>query len=294
MEEVLYLNHRDKKSHHAVRKIDMLSDLLLKQRRPVLFVGEGNFSFTVAFAALRECEATPTSLVQHRPSMSGGHKVWEGIVSSRYEPVGPATEHQYVGGSRVHCKPAPVLSEVQLLCVAESASYCGHHKRCKGQDQSSQTDLCFQRIKLLADLPAVPDSLSWQYRVDARHIPPDLVGRSAVVWFQCPCSPEPGGTAALVLDYLLNTARHMATGGYVCVGISRHPDYVGRYGLQDILQGGVVGAWYRLVGADVVLVRRVLECGYRHEGESDVHHYLLDCHVTLVFQRKECEQSSHE
>lgn len=57
-----------------VPRIDVLTDLLIRERKSVLFVGEGNFSFTVAFAALRESERRCSSHNQN-PS------TWDGIVA---------------------------------------------------------------------------------------------------------------------------------------------------------------------------------------------------------------------
>ena len=105
---------------------DTLTDLLISQRKRVLFIGEGNFTFTVAFAALREYhqgEITWEELarpVLKRRGLTGkelAERVWGGITSTRYEPVGPPSQHQFVGEEYVQCKPAPVLSEVKLKCV---------------------------------------------------------------------------------------------------------------------------------------------------------------------------------
>lgn len=288
--EMIYLNHRDKKCHHAVERIDLLSDLLLKERKSVLLVGEGNFTFTVAFAALRQFEDT-RERNQHRPTephSGSGHRVWEGIVSTRYEPAGSESEHQFVGNDSVRCKPAPVLSEVKLVCITESISYFHHCRRYQPNNELSlpaDQNHLLERIRCITDLPCVPSSYSWQYRIDARHLPADLVRQCEVVWFQCPCSPVKAETGTLVLDFLVSTARHVAGGSHVCVGITKHPDYVGQYGLEGILQGGEVGEWFTPVGADKGLIRKLLEFGYRHEGDSDIHHYILDSHVTLVFRR---------
>lgn len=288
--EMIYLSHRDKKCHHAVKRTLLLSDLLLKERRCVLFVGEGNFTFTVAFTALRQFEDTRDH-GQRRLSVAqdvSGHRVWEGIVSSRYEPVGSKCEHQFVGSERVQCKPAPVLSEVKLVCINESVKYFNFTRRYRASDETSLSmdqSKCFERITSITDLPTFPDTFSWQYRIDARHLPSDLLRECGVVWFQCPWSRAEGGAGDLIVDFLVNSAKYVAGGSYVCVGIIKHPDYVGGYGLEGILQGGVVREWYTLVGADDELVQRVLEYGYKQESDSDIHHYLLDSHLTLVFQR---------
>ena len=88
-----------------------LYDLLIKERSSVLFVGEGNFTFTVAFAALRQYECmsekkfTAKELSEH---------VWVGITSTCYEPVGPARDSQFVGQDPVQCKPEPNMDSVKF------------------------------------------------------------------------------------------------------------------------------------------------------------------------------------
>ena len=60
----------------SVPKIMCLHDILIKGRANVLFVGEGNFTFTVAFAALREGARDPGNCIN--PG------VWDGITSTCY------------------------------------------------------------------------------------------------------------------------------------------------------------------------------------------------------------------
>lgn len=295
-EGIIYLNHRDKKCQHAVKRVGLLTDLLIKQRRSVLFVGEGNFTFTVAFAALRELEATPHHHAQPRSEGGSGLQAWEGIVSSRYEPVGGVSEQQYVGRERVRCKPAAILCEVQLNCIRETYRYHQYLTRHTPKDHPSLLPdhaHCLRRIGAIADLPVVPDMWEWLYGIDARHLPPDLTSGCGVVWFQGVWGEEVDeDTPSLLRYFLLNSAPQLAPGTYVCAGISKHPDYVGHYSLEDLLEGqgegGVAPAlreWYSLVGGDDLLVKRLLEFGYRHQGYYDIHHYIRDSHVTLVFQR---------
>ena len=68
----------------AVPRVNILTDVLITKKKSVLFVGEGDFSFTVAFTALRESE---------RPSIS-----WNDIVAT--------------------CEDGPILrySEVLAIC----------------------------------------------------------------------------------------------------------------------------------------------------------------------------------
>ena len=70
----------------------------------MLFVGEGDFSFTVAFAALRKSGRSSSSI----PDLNPG--TWDGIVATRFE-------------SDTHTKPPSVFSEVVDSCKKSSEEY---------------------------------------------------------------------------------------------------------------------------------------------------------------------------
>ena len=78
------------------------------------------------------------------------------------------------------------------------------------------------KIKVLADLPAVPESsgCGWLYGIDARSIHPRLLTPGQVVWLQCPWTPQEENTLSKVIsDYLVNLVPYIGTGDYVCLGI---------------------------------------------------------------------------
>lgn len=186
-----------------VIKNNVLWDLLIKQRCPVLFVGEGNFSFTVAFAALREHESP-------RKSRSSSCGTWNGIIATRYEPVGESGKEK-VGSKFVNCKPAPILSDVKTLCISEI-------KKNRSKLQRSDMDSNILKINALLD-----DSWMVRYGVDACDIPQDLLPvippqpvppalsspssplhpPPEVIWFQCPWNDK-GSVGKLIEGFLLN------------------------------------------------------------------------------------------
>lgn len=86
-------------------------------------MGEGDFTFTLAFAVLRE-QVLKDVLRERYASFeelfatldlgSSEPRVWRGIISTRYEPepeFGPKP------------KPVPYFEEVQLKCIESAASY---------------------------------------------------------------------------------------------------------------------------------------------------------------------------
>ena len=237
------------------RNTNLLPRVLFKDRAKVLFVGEGDFTFTVAFAAYRE---------QHYGS-SPSLGAWEGITSTRYNPVGPEDKFQCVGNTPVQCKPAPTLS---------ADSY------------------------LINYLPSVPAG-TWLCGIDATALPTILTQSQQVIWFQCPWVARNNSnysTAELVSDFLLNMAAQIQPGVHVCVGIANYCRYVTCYGLDKILGPNLeslpnstpVLEQYEFAGADDQLVSKLLEFEYMHQSVGrDIHKLISRSHVTLIFTKKE-------
>ena len=263
---------------------NLLTDLLIKDRAKVLFVGEGNFTFTVAFAAYRKSHAfsiTP-SLGALLPAGA-----WEGITSTCYEPAGPVGEVQYVRETLVQCEPPPpTLSEVELQYSVSEIFAKMSINECSSLSNSMK-------------FPSVPAG-TWQYGIDATALPTTLTQDKQVIWFQCPWVSRNTGdysTAALVSDFLLNMAAQIQPGVHVCVGIANHKQYVKRYKLYELLGPNLkslpnstpVLKQYEFAGADDQLVRKLLEFGYEHQSVNgtDIHKYIYDSHITLIFTKKE-------
>ncbi len=246
-----------------VPRIDLLTELLIKNRTSVLFVGEGDFSFTVAFAVLREHEESDSSVSSDSSdsidssdgSVSTDHNpgTWDGIIAT-------TLDHKI-----------PTFSDVVDICKTR----------------------CYY-----SDLLAIeaPPKEAWRSGINGCWIPKPLM-KAEVIWFQCPWiswDEGPTATGDLIERFLLNTSPNMGAGAYVCVGITTLRDYVERYGLGRILgdkhNGGNsitrVTEVYDFKGADNTLIKRVLDFGYHHEGIKDIHDYIRHYHTTLVFRKK--------
>ena len=214
-----------------INRIDRLYDLLIRQRQPVLFVGEGDFSFTVAFAALREhkrrrssgedCFATRHTVQPPPLPPLPTFQVWERIKSTRYEPKKCMVRYR----SPVPKPPADV-QKVKLACISNVIRYSLATGRitCKHFAIVVESILSLKRMC----------NFKIRYGVDARRIPPSLIPPAGgVVWFQCPWLGR--DTGELIREFLLSTAHHLDGGSYVCVGITKHKSYSKRYELEDIL-----------------------------------------------------------
>ena len=267
-----------------VPKANILTSLLIRDRAKVLFVGEGDFTFTLAFAAYRKSYVAFVSIPSLGALLPAGP--WEGITSTRYEPAGPEGEVQYVGETCVQCNPAPILSEVKLNCIA-SVDITRMFKDYR---------LNLSMVSMKFDLPSVPAG-TWLCGIDATALPTTLTQNQQIIWFQCPWVARNNSnysTAELVSDFLLNMAAQIQPGVHVCVGIANHPNYVGCYGLDKILGPNLkslpnstpVLEQYEFAGADDQLVGDLLECGYTHQAVKDIHRYIYGNHITLMFKKK--------
>ena len=275
-------------------RIDLLTDLLIAERKNILIVGEVNFTLTVAFASLRKYQykkPVTEQLRQFQIERVSEHD-WEGITSSRYEPAGDELKMENVGSERVYCKPPPMLSQVKVLCIGESIKYYLHHAPDLWVPTPNPSVL--QSIVHLQD---VPSSCAWQFKVDALTIPSHLLPRGIVIWFQCPYKKQADDVKKFLKDFLLKNAREVKPDSYVCIGITRKLPFVKNYSLDSLLGEHLkaqdcstrVLKYYRFLGADDVLIKKLLSFGYRHECSKegkDIHEEIIGHHLTLVFKRK--------
>ncbi len=247
-------------SMKPVQSIDLLTGLLIRDRKSVLFVGEGDFTFTVAFATLRESEK----------SSNNNPGIWDGIISTRYESISDSY-------------PEPNFHSVLTACKSEFTS-----------NYYVWDDV---DIRHVFDRMTPPGQHQlWQYGVNALQIPSLSALNPDVVWFQCPWLPGSDSIYPLIHPFLVNTSDQIQPGKYVCIGITKHEKYVERYELQKILGNWSYGRFnstdildnYEFCGADQKLVKNVLLFGYHHQGstEKDIHDFIKYYHVTLVFRKK--------
>jgi hypothetical protein len=253
-----------------VPRCNILVNKLIKERSSVLFVGEGDFSFTVAFAALREFE---------QPQMD--KSMFDSITSTCCY----AKEIKKVQLDRVvrrcisECKcllgiPSnePASDIDQITEQIEVLQLSGSEKRFKLQDK-----MVTLTKKLEKDL-----SLELHYSIDGRSIPDCLLSNVEVIWFQCPW--RLGGPHQLIIEFFEGLAEKISEGVLVCIGITTHHKYFRRYDLQTILS--TTKQSYEFLGADKELVDLILKLGYHHEGWDDIHDYIKEYHKTLIFKKR--------
>ena len=245
-----YINYASGRNA-KVEVVDKLTRLLIDEKQDVVLVGEGNFTFSVAIATLR--------------------RSWDGITSTRYDPVDPEM-----------C-PEPQVDKIKLNSVA-SCIFNGLILRIEPSTilRSIHDVLCLQP----------PPDGTWLFGIDATNIPDDLNVQGKVVWFQCPWVPKNrqlGSTTSLLIEkFLEHMASKQSPNDYVLLGVANRSSYVKNYRLHKLLGDHLLGPVgdYNFLGADIALIRKILQYGYRHQGVKDIHKTTINDHVTLVFQRK--------
>ena len=237
----------------------LLQDLLIGEKKAAtVFVGEKNFTFTVAIATLR--------------------KSWEGIISTRFENVS-----DYF--------PEPQFGDVKLQCISNCIS---NSKAFSDENTDGATLKIIQQILNLQPPPAEV----WHCGIDATSIPPNITVKGKVVWFQCPWVPNAHKDQRLfklIHDFLSHVSGKQSQGDYVLIGIANLFPYSQNYRLQDLL-GVTEGRFghqccgYKLLGVDDTLIKEILQFGYKHETVHgtgcDIHKEIISHHITLVFQKE--------
>ena len=251
---VPYYDDDGKQCHAKVPRVpvSLLRDLLIPESsegKPVVFFGEGNFTFSVAFASMRGS--------------------WRGIISTRFEA---ASEE----------RPKPKFDYVNLLAIDN----CIHNGE-KFEDDAAEILGKVKKVLSLRMSMHGYSIDTWQFKIDATKIPANLHVNGRVVWFQCPWTYKHGKEIYhLISNFLTHMSEKQSPGDFVLIGICVKREYVEFYHLQDLLGENLAqkqACGYEFCGVDSDMIQQILRYGYRHQGIADIHDIILKDHVTLVF-----------
>jgi hypothetical protein len=252
MAESIDINYADRKSAPVQRPSPV--EALLKNG-DVLLVGEGNFTFTVALAAIR-----------------GGS--WDGIVSTRYE-------------AETDDNPKPQFDKVKKQCI----KFCRRNGQSLGIDDDIQRYIdAVERVEpppmaenwlFGIDATNTPDNMTVEGVVVMFQCP----------WLP---SGNPNKTpATLITSFLKHISTRQNKNDFVLIGITKQFPYVKNYNLEVLL--GVKlsrktdsSGMYDFLGADDTFVKEILKHGYHHQSchdGTDIHENIISDHVTLIFRR---------
>ena len=248
----------------------IVKNLIVERRLSVLLVGEGNFSFALALAAVRGSwdGITATCLTdpfQHQPAAT--------YIPEFNDPL--AAHASYWTSLKLlsvgHC-----ITNSIILDDGETLVGLGSILR-------SISNI----LKV-----EIPPQHSIKGGVDCRFLPDDLMPHG-IVWFQCPWTPQNRED----LGELLATFLMKSKSEYVLIGIANKFPYTLSYKLEylfqkDLTQHGNVPIEcgdYTYLGADDNFIETILKHGYKHEGchpNRDIHTTIIKDHITLIFQRR--------
>ena len=240
--------------------VDILENLLIECMSEIVLFGEGDFTFSVAIAALRG-------------------QSWDGIISTSYE----ARDTE------------PEFNLVKLKCVQNCAYINGEEFMRSGE---IEPETILGNIQAVLNLRQPPEG-AWQFRIDATNIPNELTIRKKVVWFQCPWLPGTGNEERndierrfkLLRKFLQQMCCRQSQNDYVLIGIANTDPYIQGYGLHKLLGDRLSSAdcyGYNFLGADTTLIKKILQFGYKHQSvvpHRKIHKKILHHHATLVFKK---------
>ena len=267
---VVSINHADY-SWAEMKVVNLLEDLLVNERKPIVIFREGNFTFSIALAALRGSS-------------------WDGIVSTvKHEsPV----QNWWVNSKKLSIK----------YCVLNASDY--EKPDSKKRTASNILDVfdlpsppAGALMYAIADADGPGGPLSAEDRIfrDSTTLPRDRSVKNKVVWYQCPwIQGHPGCEIYdLILKFLKCVGKKQSENDYVLIGIVNQFPYVKEYELYKLQlfgenPSGPVQA-YEFLGADNTLIEKIIRFGYKHEtvnNDHDIHEKILFDHLTLVFKHK--------
>lgn len=251
-EEFVELNY-DSGCTSKVERVDPeeFGWVLIGNRSAILFVGEGNFTFTLAFAAYRE-NSNPQE----------GQGVWEDIVSTHFEE-----------------QARPILSKLKSDCITNITNY---GRKTKLDDKYPR-----RAIEAINDLPEIHFDIDAR-DIPQRLIPKyhgviwfqcpwngqETTGK-LVEDFLVSTSKQ------LICGYVCVGI----TKQFPYITSYKLENILGA-SLKALDNSTEVLKCYKFLGVDDEYIKDILRFGYRHQGKRDIHDQIIDDHVTLVFQKK--------
>ena len=297
-QQVVWINYADCKWAN-VKVVNILEDLLVNSdsRRHIVIVGEGNFTFSIALAALRgsswdgiistarchldNLDSCPDPLLED----VSGHESGRGYPSQRTCLCG-----RFIEWSLDSIKLISIKYCMSNVLQSEAAQTLTDSGQLLADSKLKTRKL--SNIETIIGLPSPPNG-ALMFGIDATNLPPYLSVKNKVVWFQCPWIPlYDRRTKSAIYDLILRFLQHMgdeqSENDYVLIGIVKLFPYVKEYLLGKMLGEDPVIA-YDFLGADNTLIKKIIRFGYKHESSvnsKDIHEKLLPHHLTLVFKHR--------
>lgn len=235
------------------RKDGYVKRKTIKNKVRAIFVGEGNFTFSTAFASCRGS--------------------WDNIIASD------------IGG-------VPDYYQTLVLTVRSCLQYSNELiKRDEIQSQKEGLEFYEETIQLIDKIVNLGDTI-FRPRVDATRLQEacyaDLFDTdlTCAIFFQCPyVGYEKDETKHLVRNFLSAASKVQRAGDVLFIGITTYFPYCKNYGLPELIgYGGQARRnGYHFKGADTEFSKDMLRRGYKHKAFFEIHDKIKDTHLTLCF-----------
>lgn len=226
-----------------------------EQEVRVIFVGEGNFTFSTAFASLR-----------------GG---WSNIIAS----------------DKVHTLPD--YNKTLLLTIRNCLKYNNELPANTPEEGYDIYQTTTQFIAKIVNLPwtqFLPHIDATRLReTELFNADPPHDAHRCAIFFQCPYAGYANDeTKQLVRDFISSASEVQRPGDFLFIGITTMFPYCKNYGLPEVIgvRGHAQNNRYRFMGADTEFPKDMLRRGYEHQAVIDIHDKIKDRHITLCFTKQ--------
>ena len=227
-----------------------------EQEVRVIFVGEGNFTFSTAFASLR-----------------GG---WSNIIASDISHI-----------------PPDYYNHTLLLTIRNCLKY---NDELDAHSLEEAYDIYETTTQFIAKIVNLPRTRFLPYidatRLRETELfnadPPHDAYRCAI-FFQCPYVGYANDeTKQLVRDFISSASEVQRPGDFLFIGITTMFPYCKNYGLPEVIGGGghAQNNRYLFMGADTEFPKDMLRRGYKHQAFTEIHDKIKDSHITLCFTKQ--------
>uniref|UniRef100_A0A1X7V363 25S rRNA (uridine-N(3))-methyltransferase BMT5-like domain-containing protein n=1 Tax=Amphimedon queenslandica TaxID=400682 RepID=A0A1X7V363_AMPQE len=218
--------------------------------KPIVLFGEGNFTFTIALASIRDDWSSGKISPDYGIKATCWHVERPEFADARKE----AEEYCIVNGEKMG------LSTKDIRINTTKVS-----KVCNFSD-------------------------TWQDGVTALKVAKDLVAGKVVWFQCPWSDTSSRTTAVLIQCFMKHMAKKQDIDNILVIGISTHEDYIEKYKLENILgerPGETVIYGYKYLGYDKNIIKLILQRGYKHVGYKEMHEKIIATHLTLVFRRED-------
>jgi hypothetical protein len=262
-------------------------------KNKVMFLGDGNFSFSTAVAWFRKTwenvQRSDKEIEQGRDTIAVAAVKQICFLESNSTTSDQQTPSRQLGKE-------PKVKESAVICDTES------------NDDKDERRLRKQQIEFIREtlrwprdfMPTVVDATNLPHECSDSKADPESSCSGRALFFQCPwiMNIKVNKTEELLDEFIKSASGIQKSGDLLFLGICVHNDYFTRYGLDNTKIDEYSTQGYELLGYDNTFVTKMIKYGYRHSisltCSTDISTKIKNYHRTLCFRRKPTEPDNGE